>query len=54
MNKKILFIVTLIVTYTGLAFSQNKIRITIDGRSMSATLANNLAQAIIKALKSES
>lgn len=41
--RKIILALTLVIACINMAHSQNKIKITIDGRSMSATLADNVA-----------
>lgn len=41
--KKIIFTLTLVIASCFMAHSQNKINITIDGRTMSANLAENVA-----------
>ena len=43
MRKKIILTLTLVIACISMAHSQSKIKITIDGRSMSATLADNVA-----------
>lgn len=43
MKKKFIIALTIIITCINMAHSQNKINITIDGRTMSATLADNVA-----------
>ena len=43
MRTKIILALTLFIACSNMAHSQNKINITIDGRSMSATLADNIA-----------
>lgn len=43
MKKKIILTLISIFALVSMAYSQNKISITIDGRSMSATLADNAA-----------
>ena len=43
MRKKIIIVLTLVIACINMAHSQNRINITIDGRSMSATLADNVA-----------
>ena len=51
MTKKIIFTLTLFLACICMAHSQNKIKITIDGRSMSATLADNVAtKALVEKL----
>ena len=51
MNKKIIVALTLIIACISMAHSQNKINITIDGRSISATLADNVAtKALVEKL----
>ena len=54
MNKKIIAALTLVMACVGMAHSQNKINITIDGRSMAATLADNVAtKALVEKLANE-
>lgn len=49
--KKILLALTLVIVCINMAHSQNRINITIDGRSMSATLADNVAtKALVEKL----
>lgn len=49
--KKIILVLTLVIACINMAHSQNKINITIDGRSMSATLADNVAtKALVEKL----
>ena len=51
MNKKIIVALTLIIACIGMAHSQNKINITIDGQTVSATLADNVAtEALVEKL----
>lgn len=53
MKKKIILTLTLIIVCFSMMHSQNKIRITIDGRSMSASLATNAAtRALVDKLTS--
>lgn len=49
--RKIILTLTLVIACINMAHSQNKIKITIDGRSMSAALADNVAtRALIEKL----
>ena len=51
MKRKIILTLTLYLACMCMAHSQNKISITIDGRSMSATLADNVAtKALVEKL----
>ena len=51
MKKQIILALTLVIACINMAHSQNKINITIDGRSMSATLADNVAtKALVEKL----
>ena len=51
MRKKIIPALTLVLACINMGHSQNKINITIDGRSMSATLADNVAtKALVEKL----
>lgn len=49
--KKIILTLITVVTCMSMLYSQNKINITIDGRTMSATLADNVAtKALVEKL----
>ena len=51
MKKKIILTLTLVIAFFSMSHSQNKIRITIEGRSMNATLADNVAtKALVEKL----
>ena len=51
MRKKIILALILVIDCINMVHSQNKINITIDGRSMSATLADNVAtKALVEKL----
>ena len=53
MYRKIILTLISVLAFVSMACSQNKISITIDGRSMSATLADNVAtKALIEKLSS--
>lgn len=53
MKNKILLTLTLLTVCLSMVHAENKINITIDGRSMSATLANNQAtNALVEKLAS--
>lgn len=43
MKNKLFLSLTLLLIYFSMAYSENRINITIDGRTMSATLADNVA-----------